>query len=106
MSADLADIIRAYWRQRGCAVDVGVREVTQPGVHGHTYDYRAVRSDMVNGLPRGYRGDEARSYAVPDGPQLQEGRPLERGAGDAAIVLAMLEDEGEGASPADEAHPV
>ena len=53
--------IREYWRQRGFDVEVGVRDVTENNPRGNgTIHYRAIRSDMVNGLPRGYRGEDGR----------------------------------------------
>jgi hypothetical protein len=60
----LVAAIHAYWAMRGWRVDVGVREVKEPGrgrERAVMLRYSAVRSDMVNALPRGYRGELARS---------------------------------------------
>jgi len=53
-------LIREYWRQRGYDVDVGVRQIAEQRRDGKPFHYPAIRSDMVNGLPRGYRGDLGR----------------------------------------------
>ena len=54
---DHSDRIRAYWRDRGYTVKAGLRRVSDRGATGKTIGYSAVRSDLVGGLPVGYRGD-------------------------------------------------
>lgn len=54
-----AALIRAYWRQHGCDVDVGVRAIVQRHEYGPGKShFSAVRSDLINGLPRDYRGGD------------------------------------------------
>jgi hypothetical protein len=53
-----ATAIRNYWKERGYTVDVTVRDIT---IGGH---YRAVRSNMVNGLPHNYQRAAAEKVAV------------------------------------------
>jgi hypothetical protein len=47
-----ATLIRDYWRERGYNVSVDVRDY-QVKTKGHIY--QAVRSDMIGGLPRGFK---------------------------------------------------
>lgn len=54
----LKDKIEAYWRERGHSVSIQLHNVGfHPAIRAARYD---VRSDMVNGLPRGRRGKESR----------------------------------------------
>lgn len=64
---DLAARIRDFWAERGRAVAVGVREVTDKTRSGGTFKYPALRSDLVDGLPLGYAGEEARPLRVRQG---------------------------------------
>lgn len=56
---DLPDLIRVYWRQQGYAISASVREVSTVNRAGAVYRYSAIGSDLVNGLPAGYRGELA-----------------------------------------------
>ncbi len=47
-----ATLIRDYWKTRGYNVSVDVRDY-QVKAKGHIY--QAVRSDMIGGLPRGFK---------------------------------------------------
>lgn len=55
----LAHIIRDYWQLLGYKVDVDVRECTRAGRIDQIVSYRAVRSNLLNAIPRGYSGDLA-----------------------------------------------
>ena len=53
--------IEAYWRERGHTVMVALHNVGfHPAIRAARYD---VRSDMVNGLPRGAAGQGKRAPA-------------------------------------------
>lgn len=56
---DICDRIHSYWLQRGYNIKVSVIECQEPGARGGVITYHAVRSTLINGLPRGYRGDRA-----------------------------------------------
>ena len=55
----LAHIIRDYWKQLGYQVEVDVRECTRTGKVDQVVIYHAVRSNLLNAMPRGYRGELA-----------------------------------------------
>jgi hypothetical protein len=48
----LMSLIRLYWSSRGYKVKVEMRECPE----NTKYKSYAVRSDLINGVPRGYRG--------------------------------------------------
>ena len=50
----MARVIDNYWRQRGYRIDITVEMVNKDSVDRHVA--WQIRSDMVNGLPRGYNG--------------------------------------------------
>lgn len=52
----VARIIRDYWTERGYPVQAEVRECFARGQNGGEWPYQGVRSDMLDGLPAGYRG--------------------------------------------------
>lgn len=63
----LATTIKVVWRERGYRVRVTVVPYALTGQRAHY----AIKSDLVNGLPRGYRGslhDLAAVMARPDPP--------------------------------------
>ena len=53
----LATIILDYWKSRGYKVDVEVSECTRTGKVNQVVAYRAVRSNLMNAMPRGYSGE-------------------------------------------------
>lgn len=58
----MAALVRSYWKRQGFEVAAAVCDVAVagPGPSGErvsTSHYRGVRSDLVNGLPRSYRGE-------------------------------------------------
>lgn len=57
------ETIHHYWRERGYSIAAGERECRRVTKLGCVFPYHAVRSDLVNGLPAGYRGELAISAA-------------------------------------------
>ncbi len=53
----LAHIIRDYWAKLGYDVKAEVRDCTRANRVEHVISYRAVRSNLLNAMPRGYRGE-------------------------------------------------
>lgn len=63
---DYSDRIRAYWQERGYTVNAGLRRVSDRTATGKKFGYSAVRSDLVNGLPVGYRGNLGLRRTTPE----------------------------------------
>jgi hypothetical protein len=59
----MADRIAGYWAERGYAIKIGVEKIMQD--NPNVEPIWQIRSDMVNGLPRGY------SSRGPDGGRLR-----------------------------------
>ena len=55
---NVIEAIQLYWRERGYKVKVEVQECTHEVPGRLPYKYHAIRSNLRNGLPRGYRGDK------------------------------------------------
>ena len=55
----LVSIIRDYWKQRGYKISVEVQECARLGRKEQIVPYRAVRSNLLNAMPRGYTGELA-----------------------------------------------
>lgn len=53
----LVRIIRDYWQSRGYKVNVAVGDCKFIGKVQQVITYRAIRSDLLNAMPRGYRGE-------------------------------------------------
>lgn len=52
----LVIMIRQFWADKGYRVEVAFEEYRTPGEHNHKPEVRrAIRSDLVNGLPRDWR---------------------------------------------------
>lgn len=56
--------VRDYWRALGYQVDAEVRDIAWQSSATSIYRYRATRSNLVNGLPRGYRNDASKKLGV------------------------------------------
>lgn len=55
---DSIETIKSYWFARGYKVKVEMRECADTTPSGHfMYKYNALRSNMLHGLPRDYRGE-------------------------------------------------
>lgn len=67
----LAQRIQKYWGERGHFVDIRVREVPYHRGKDVTH-YRAARSNLVNGLPIGYKEPQLSISAQPQSQYKKE----------------------------------
>ena len=54
-ACNLADALRKYWKRRGYDVEVRLEAVGRYEAHGKSRGYYGVRSNMVGGLPPGFK---------------------------------------------------
>jgi hypothetical protein len=52
---ELISSIRRYWRQHGYDVEIELSDTFRVSTNGAVRPYRVIKSNLVNGLPPGFR---------------------------------------------------